>query len=113
MWHTVQCMRVEHNKLVRDHIPAIIHANGAQAITRVLDDEEYTRALVVKLVEEAQEARDTSADELPYELADVLEVLLALSQAVGMSWSELTSIAAKKRRVRGGFGDRVFLEYVE
>ena len=30
-----------------------------------------------------------------------------------MTWDELLSAAARKRAERGGFEDRIFLEYVE
>jgi len=49
-------MRVDHNKLVRDQIPAIITASGRHPVTRVLDDASYRDALLAKLVEEAGEA---------------------------------------------------------
>lgn len=72
-------MRVTYNKLVRDRIPEIIQSQGHRAVTHVLDDDSYHAALLAKLVEEAQEARDASAQELPAELADVLQVLQALA----------------------------------
>jgi hypothetical protein len=30
-----------------------------------------------------------------------------------MSWDDIVSEAARKRAERGGFGDRIFLEYVD
>ena len=36
-------------KLVRDHIPQIIIADGKKPITRILDDEEYLKELDQKL----------------------------------------------------------------
>ena len=106
-------MRVAYNKLVRDQIPEIIKAEGHQPATRVLDDGEYRAALLAKLFEEAQEAQSSPPEDLPSELADVLEVLQALARAQDMTWDELLSAAARKRAERGGFEDRIFLEYVE
>jgi hypothetical protein len=60
--------------------------------------------------EEAQAAPD---GQLGSELADVLEVLRALAAAYGMSWEDVVAEAARKRDERGGFDQRIFLEYVE
>ena len=85
-------MRVPHNKLVRDRIPEIIQAEEL-SVTHVLDDTSYRAVLLAKLVEEAQEAGHATAAELPGELADVLEVLQALTAMAGMSWSQLLALA--------------------
>ena len=106
-------MRVDYHKLVRDGIPEIIGSRGDRAVTRVLDEAAYRDALLAKLVEEAQEASGARGEELPAELADVLEVLQALAKALGMSWEQLLALAANKRTRRGGFEGRIFLEYVE
>jgi predicted house-cleaning noncanonical NTP pyrophosphatase (MazG superfamily) len=106
-------MRVAHHKLVRDQIPAIITANGGQPVTRVLDGAGYEAALRAKLLEEAHEAQAAPGEGLPSELADVLEVLQALAAVHHMSWEEIMSVAARKRAERGGFDNRIFLEYVD
>jgi predicted house-cleaning noncanonical NTP pyrophosphatase (MazG superfamily) len=43
----------------------------------------------------------------------VLEVLRALAAAHSMSWEDVEAEAARKRDERGGFDQRIFLEYVE
>ena len=47
------------------------------------------------------------------ELADVLEVLQALCVAKGYSLAELELLRKEKAKERGGFDNRIFLEYVE
>jgi predicted house-cleaning noncanonical NTP pyrophosphatase (MazG superfamily) len=106
-------MRVVHNKLVRDRIPQIIESEGRRAVTRLLDDGSYRAALLAKLLEEAGEASEASAEALPGELADVLEVVQALAKAHGLAWEQILKLAAEKRAKRGGFHRRIFLEYVE
>ena len=106
-------MPVPYRKLVRDRIPAIILADGRRPVTRVLDEAAYRRALLDKLAEEAGEAACASTADLPGELADVLEVLRALTAAAGMSWPELLTLADDKRNHRGGFDGKIFLESVE
>ena len=106
-------MRVAHHKLVRDQIPGIIAAAGHQPVTRVLDQAGYQAALRTKLLEEACEAQAAPDGQLASELADVLEVLKALTAAHDMSWEDVVSEADRKRVERGGFDKRIFLEYVD
>ena len=106
-------MPVVFRKLVRDQIPEIIQSEGRRPVTRVLDEASYHQALLAKLIEEAQEASLATDDDLPGELADVLEVLSALTVTAGMSWPQLLALAEDKRSRRGGFRRRIFLESVE
>jgi predicted house-cleaning noncanonical NTP pyrophosphatase (MazG superfamily) len=106
-------MRVDYHKLVRDGIPRIIEAGGGQPVTRVLDHAGYLVALRAKLMEEAEEARAAPDTQLRSELADLLEVLQALAVAHGMSWEDVVAEATRKRDERGGFGQRILLEYVD
>ncbi len=106
-------MRVAYNKLVRNQIPEIIAAAGRQPVTRVLDQAGYQAALRTKLLEEAREAEAAPDGQLASELADVLEVLKALAAAYDMGWEDVVSEADRKRAERGGFGNRIFLEYVD
>ena len=106
-------MRLDYHKLVRDGIPHIIEAGGGQPVTRVLDQADYRAALRAKLMEEAEEAQAAPDRQLRSELADVLEVLQALTAAHGMSWDDVVAEAARKRDERGGFDQRIFLEYVD
>ena len=95
-----------YNKLVRDKIPAIIDAQGKKANIRILNDEEYRRALETKLDEEVSEYhKDRNLEEL----ADILEVVYALTESLGHSKEELLEACEKKRQERSGFHDRVFL----
>jgi len=43
------------------------------------------------------------------ELADIMEVLFALSDTMEFSREELLALCAGKREARGGFGKRQFL----
>jgi predicted house-cleaning noncanonical NTP pyrophosphatase (MazG superfamily) len=106
-------MPVVCRKLVRDRIPEIIRSEGRRPVTRVLDEASYRQALLAKLIEEAQEASHATPDDLAGELADVLEVLRALTGTAGMSWPQLLALADDKRSRRGGFGSRIYLESVE
>ncbi len=99
-----------YNKLVRDKIPEIIEADGKTCKTRVLSDDEHKAALEEKLNEEVAEYQK---DKNLEEMADILEVLHALCIANGYSLEKLEKLRAEKADKRGGFDNKVFLEYVE
>jgi predicted house-cleaning noncanonical NTP pyrophosphatase (MazG superfamily) len=102
-----------YRKLVRDRIPEIIQSEGHHPVTRVLNEASYRKALLAKLAEEAHEASHAAAADLPGELADVLEVLRALTATAGMSWTQLLALADDQRSRRGGFDKRIVLESVD
>lgn len=95
------------SKLVRDKIPQIIRETGAEPLTRVADAGEYRSLLRAKLVEEVGEFLDS--DDVG-ELADVLEVLLALAGDLGVDRDQLERLRRDKEIERGGFAGRVVLE---
>ena len=99
-----------YNKLVRDKIPELIESDGRKCVTHILSEKEYIAALETKLNEEVAEYQ---ADKNLEEMADVLEVLRAICIARGYTLEELEQLRAKKAAERGGFGERIFLEYVE
>ena len=94
------------HKLVRDKIPQIIEMGGKNPVTRILDEGEYIAALEQKLDEEVQEFH---SDKNIEELADILEVVYALTEAKGYTLTQLHETCAKKREARGGFKERIFL----
>ena len=97
------------NKLVRDHIPEIIEADGRKCICETLPKEQYLAILDAKLNEELAEYQDSKSLE---ELADLLEVMGAVVNARGYTWEQLTAIRKKKRDERGGFEKRILLKEV-
>ena len=97
-------------KLVRDRIPDIIEAAGRTASVRVLDPAAYERALLDKLLEEAQELHGAAPDDRLEEAADVYEVLLAVAELIGVDFRQVVARADAKRAERGGFRERLWLE---
>ena len=102
-------MTIIHNKLVRDRIPEIIEGSGKTCVTRLLPQAEYLAALDTKLTEELAEYQ---ADKSMEELADLLEVMMAVAEARGHSFAEVEAIRRAKAEKRGGFRERIFLESV-
>lgn len=99
-----------YNKLVRDKIPQIIEEDDKVCKIHILLQDEYIEALETKLLEEVSEYQQ---DKNLEELADVLEVLQSICIARGHSLEQLEELRKKKLDERGGFRDRIFLEYVE
>ena len=98
-----------YDKLVRDQIPQIICANGNSCEIRVLEDQEYQKRLEEKLKEELSEYLESGQLE---ELADLLEVMMALVKAKGSSWQALEQIRTDKLAKRGGFEKKLLLTSV-
>lgn len=100
----------KHNKLVRDKIPAIIAAQGRKPITKTLSGEEYKICLEQKLQEEVAEyIQDKNSEEL----ADILEVVYALAQDLGVTPQQLEQVRLQKALESGGFTRRQFLVSVD
>ena len=78
----------KYNKLVRDRIPEIIASNGHECKTKILADAEYLTMLDAKLNEEIAEYQQDKNIE---ELADMLEVIRAITAARGYTWAYLFS----------------------
>ncbi len=104
---------MSYNKLVRDKIPEIIKNNNETPITRILSDEEYKVELEKKLLEEYQEVLEASGNDRLEELADMLEVMIALASLDDATLEDIIKIADKKRNKRGGFKEKIFLESVK
>ncbi len=100
---------IAYNKLVRDKIPEIIEADGKTCEIEILSDEEYLKALDLKLDEELAEYHKNQNIE---ELADLLEVIYACAKAAGFSEKELNELRNQKAEKRGGFGKKLFLKKV-
>jgi predicted house-cleaning noncanonical NTP pyrophosphatase (MazG superfamily) len=99
-----------YNKLVRDLIPEIIERGGKTCNTRILDEAEYKTELRTKLAEELNEYLETTDDQNAMEeLADIFELLHALTAIHGSNVEQLELIRADKAEKRGGFKEKVFL----
>lgn len=95
-------------KLVRDLVPDVIKQQGGSPKYEVLhDDRVYLKALNDKLFEEVREYEESFAVE---ELADVVEVVEALSELLEkVAPGELRKIREEKRALKGGFTARILL----
>ena len=102
-----------YQKLVRDKIPEIIRNNGENPIVRVLSEEEYKIELEKKLLEEYKEVLSSSGDDKLEELADMLEVMIALAKLENKTLDDIICVCDKKRAKRGSFNDKIYLESVQ
>ena len=102
-----------YNKLVRDNIPEIIISNGGEPVCKILSDEEYWDCLLKKDFEELEEVKAAnSLDERKKELADKLELIIAMAEYNGFTLRDIVEEAKNKKNKNGGFSKRVFLEKV-
>ena len=100
---------IQYDKLIRDNIPEIIESSGKKCIVEVMDNDTYIQYLDQKLNEELAEYQ---ADKSLEELADLLEVIYAVTEARGYSIKELEQVRIEKAEKRGGFKKRLRLRGV-
>ena len=101
------------NKLVRDKIPAGIKAAGNTPEVRVLDHEEYLRELIKKLSEEASEISNATKDELPSEIADIVEIVSALCTTLNIMPQQLEEYRRAKNEKAGAFSEKLYISTVK
>ncbi|MEK6938017.1 MAG: nucleoside triphosphate pyrophosphohydrolase [Nanoarchaeota archaeon] len=100
---------MKYDKIVRDRIPEIIRGQGKVSVTYIAEPEEAYHKLKSKLEEEIAEFQGSNN---PEELADLLEVIYALADYLGLSKEKLEEIRGKKCLERGGFKERIVLTEV-
>jgi Uncharacterized conserved protein len=98
-----------YNKLVRDNIPKIIESNGKKPLISTLNNEDYKKELDKKLLEEVNEYLTDDNNE---ELADVLEVIMAILEYKKVDFEDIDKMRLEKKAKRGGFRNKIFLEGV-
>lgn len=99
---------MEGYKLVRDHIPDIIHKKGETCeVMHLGTEQEYEDALLEKLHEEVAEYQ---ADRTLEELADIMEVIVAIAESKQSGLEEIDQIRIQKKKERGGFEKRIMLK---
>jgi len=110
-------MKKRYGKLVRDNVPDIIRANGDMPNVRIMQQDEYRRELLYKLIEEAEEVRKAGYDpdgiEFVTEIADLREVLDAVLKEFGIDEVLVQKIQDERRAKRGAFTKKYFLESVQ
>ncbi|MGJ7912627.1 phosphoribosyl-ATP pyrophosphohydrolase [Neobacillus sp. LXY-1] len=98
-----------YNKLVRDKIPQIIEKDNKIPITNIASKEEVKALLLLKLIEELEEFKETPVEE---ELADILEVIDGIAEVFDLDIDKVKSIKNTKKEERGGFEKGIILETV-
>lgn len=101
--------KMYYNKLVRDRIPEIIGKTGKNCSIEILNNIDYLLMLDKKLDEELAEYHK---DQNLEELADLLEVIYAATEARGYTINQLEEIRLKKQSERGAFKEKILLKEV-
>ena len=101
--------KIYYNKLVRDRIPEIIKKSGKNCSIEILNNIDYILMVDKKLDEELAEYHK---DQNLEELADLLEVIYAATEARGYTINQLDEIRLKKQSERGAFKEKILLKEV-
>ncbi len=101
---------LHYNKLVRDRIPEIIEEKGKKPTYHKAHKQEYREKLKMKLFEEVQEF---NREEKLEELADILEVVDAITSEYGFKEKDIIKSKKDKLKLNGGFKGKFILEAVK
>jgi predicted house-cleaning noncanonical NTP pyrophosphatase (MazG superfamily) len=102
-----------YNKLVRDKSYKMVERSNGTMKSRRLDDAEFAAEVRKKLVEELDEVLTApNTEELCDELGDVYELLEEYAQLHGLTGEQVAAAKHAKRKKRGGFAERVYIESV-
>lgn len=105
-----QIKKNDYPKLVRDRIPEMLKAKGLDPKTKIMEDGEYFKYLLKKLVEESTETLESlEKNNLKEELADVLEVIEEIIYFNGIKKEEIITIQSDKRIKNGGFKKKILM----
>ena len=103
-----------YDKLVRDRIPEIIRKAGEIPRTRVLNSEEFFKALKEKVLEEAKElARAKTRKEVINEVVDISELIDAIIVELEVPKLRICTLRRIKNKKRGAFHKKIFLGETE
>jgi len=97
---------IKYHKAIRDKIPQIISQSGNSCSIKKLSNAKFLVELEKKLGEELAEYQKSKN---PEELADIIEVIIAIARLRGTSQKKLERIRLKKLKSRGGFAKNLFL----
>ncbi len=103
------------NKLWRDKAVDLMEQNhGSKINWRMLNDQEFDKEIRIKLLEETQEVIvSVTRKELIGEIADLHEVLDALTGLHAITQDEIIAEKLRKYNDRGGFEGRRFVDTAE
>lgn len=99
-----------YNKLIRDNMKKIVESDCKVSSFKYVEGEEKLKALKNKLQEEVDEFLES---EHCSEIADIQEVLLCLTMALGHTPGEIEQIRMKKKMEKGSFCTGLYLESIE
>jgi predicted house-cleaning noncanonical NTP pyrophosphatase (MazG superfamily) len=99
-----------YNKLVRDRVPAMLMGSGHKTVSKTLVGKELLTALRAKIDEELVEY-DAAPDDgaAAGELADLVEVIMAVARQRGYDEEAIARLRATKTLEHGAYGMGYFL----
>lgn len=103
------------NKLVRNKALDHMTAEGVQAKTEILSDNDtFLEAITQKMIEELEEIFSSETqEELIEEIADFEEVFEEFKKLVQITQEEIAAARDAKTKKKGNFSNRLYCEYLD
>ena len=102
------------NKLIRDKVSDKLNQKGIKFKVRELSEEEYEKELMKKVLEEAIELSTAeNRDQLVSEFCDLQFTIDELKKIKNISDQELVEAKKDNFDQKGGFNQRLFLEWTD
>lgn len=99
-----------YNKLIRDKVPAIIAASGADFRIKRLSVTAFRKELLKKVGEEASALpKLNKRTDITDELADTLDVIQEIQKEFRISTANIRAAQKKAMARKGGFKKRIYL----
>lgn len=104
--------KIYYNKLCRDKIPNIIREKGFECEVRIVEDDEFKREIIRKVLEEATGVSNLRGPEnLVKELADLVITIEAVKKEFGITKDMLKDAVAKSLSEKGGYDAHNYLSW--
>lgn len=106
--------RYQFNKLIRNKLQDRMKKEGVIVNSTQLTIDQYIHQLKNKIIEEAQEVAEAKTlENLITELADVMEVIHAITEVCKVNMVEIELARLKKRDINGYFTVDDYVNYID
>ncbi|HEX4799505.1 MAG TPA: nucleoside triphosphate pyrophosphohydrolase [Candidatus Paceibacterota bacterium] len=104
--------KIYYNKLCRDNVPEIIRNKGFECEIRVVEDAEFRREIIRKVLEEATGvSNQKNPENLLKEMADLVITIDAVKKEFGITDEMLSGAVSHSLSEKGGYTKHQYISW--